>query len=72
MAWRSWLYWSNIACDRASVAAVGDGEGVAGLQRVEVEQLVTVGSVIPRGHPVGRKLLTSAAKGGLRSVAVAD
>ena len=28
MAWRSRLYWSNIACDGASVAAVGDGEGV--------------------------------------------
>ena len=28
MAWRSWLYWSNIACDGASVAAGGDGEGV--------------------------------------------
>ena len=28
MAWRFWLYWSNIACDGASVAAVGDGEGV--------------------------------------------
>ena len=28
MAWRSWLYWSNIACDGASVAADGDGEGV--------------------------------------------
>ena len=28
MAWRSRLYWSNIACDGASVAAGGDGEGV--------------------------------------------
>ena len=28
MAWRSWLYWSSIACDGASVGAVGDGEGV--------------------------------------------
>ena len=27
MAWRSWLYWSNIACNGASVAAV-DGERV--------------------------------------------
>ena len=28
MAWRSRLYWSNIACEGASVTVAGGGEGV--------------------------------------------
>ena len=45
MAWRSRLYWSNIACDGASVAAGGDGEGVEWSWAGLVEEASLVGGV---------------------------
>ena len=43
MAWRSWLYLSNIACGGASVAAVGDGEGVEWSSTGLVEEASLIG-----------------------------
>ena len=45
MAWRSRLYWSNIVCDGASVAAGGDGEGVEWSWAGLVEGASLVGGV---------------------------
>ena len=45
MAWRSWLYWTSIACDGASVAAVGGGEGVERSSTGLVEEASLVGGV---------------------------
>ena len=43
MVWRSWLYWSNIACDGALVVAVGDGEGVERSSTGLVEEASLIG-----------------------------
>ena len=45
MAWRSRPYWSNIACDGASVAAGGDGEGFEWSGSGLVEEASLVGGV---------------------------
>ena len=45
MAWRSRLYWSNIACDGALVAASGGGEGVEWSWAGLVEGASLVGGV---------------------------
>ena len=45
MAWRSRPYWSNIACDGASVTAGGDGEGVEWSWSGLVEEASLVGGV---------------------------
>ena len=45
MAWRSRLYWSKIACDSASVAVGGDGEGVEWSWSGLVEEASLVGGV---------------------------
>ena len=43
IAWRSWLYWSNIACEGASVAADGVACGSGGVCR---SLAVLVGSAV--------------------------
>ena len=45
MAWRSRLYWSNIACEGASVTVAGGGEGVEQSSAGLVEGVSVCGSL---------------------------
>ena len=63
-AWRSRLYWSNIACDGASVVAVRDGEGVEWSSTGLMEKASLVGelggSSLHQGQELAMEAVVSA------------